>query len=99
MALQIIWSPEAEETFEKIIEYLQKNWSDKEIEKFLAKTEKVLKQISSRPKMFRRSEKENIHEAIITPHNLLLYQINENNIELLGFWDTHQDPDRKPTNK
>ena len=41
--------------------------------------------------------KQNIHEVLITKHNLLLYQINETElkVELLAFFDTRQHPKKK----
>jgi hypothetical protein len=46
--------------------------------------------------MFRRSTKMNIHQVLITKHNLLFYRILENKIELLTFFDTRQNPVKKP---
>ena len=95
MAYEIIWLPKAEERFAEIIDYLGKNWNDKVIADFIRKTNHKLSQIKQRPKMFRRSDKMNIYEALITKHNLLLYRIVGNKIELLTFFDTRQNPDKK----
>ena len=92
MEYQIIWLPKAEERFQDIIEYLEYKWNDKVIADFIEKTETVLRQIQRRPAMFRYSSKMNIHEALITKHNLLLYQIKSSRIELLTFFDTRQNP-------
>lgn len=97
MAFKIIWSPKAIDTFEIVIDYLQTNWTEKEVRKFLIETEHVIQLISINPHLFRASEKENVFEAVITKHNLLLYQKNENekNIELLSFFDSRNDPKKK----
>jgi len=95
MAYQIVWLPKAEERFDEIIDYLEKNWNDKVIADFLQKTNQKILQIKQRPKMFRRSQKMNIYEALITKHNLLLYRVVGNKIELLTFFDTRQNPDKK----
>ncbi len=92
MAHQIVWLPKAEEHFEELITYLQKNWSDKEIESFVNQTEKVLSFISQHPRLYRSSKKKDIHEALITKHNLLLYKVLSTHIELLTFFDTRQNP-------
>lgn len=39
MAKVIIWTPEAENTFETIIEFLNRNWTENEIEKFINATD------------------------------------------------------------
>lgn len=97
MAFKIIWSPEAEKTFEEIIHYLEINWSEKEIKKLITSTEKTIFLLQQNPFLFRGSEKENIYEALIGKQNLLLYQIIENSkkVELLSFWDARQNPKSK----
>jgi hypothetical protein len=60
-------------------------------------TNELTNLISKNPFLFRRSEKQNLHEVLVTKHNLLLYQINEPNqkIEFLAFFDTRQHPKKK----
>lgn len=98
MAFKIIWSPKAEKTFETVIEYLDKKWTNKQIKHFISETERVVHMLSQNPYMFRSSEKEKIHEVLITKHNLLLYQVNpeKKKVELLSFFDTRKDPKKKP---
>lgn len=97
MAYKIIWSPEAEKTFEDIISYLENNWSKKEIKKLILKMEEVISLLEQNPYLFRGSEKISIYEALIGKQNLLLYQVVESKkkVELLSFWDTRQDPKEK----
>lgn len=97
MAFKIIWSPEAEKTFDDIINYLEKNWSEKEIRKLISTTERIVLLLEQNPYLFRGSEKESIYEVLIGKHNLLLYQISETHkkVELLSFWDTRQNPNSK----
>lgn len=97
MAYKIIWSPQAEITFDAIIDYLITEWSNKEIENLIISTQSKIALIAKNPYLFKGSEKENIHEVLITKHNLLLYQVsdNENKIELLAFFDTRQNPKKK----
>ena len=35
MAFKIRWTPEAEESFDKIIDYLENNWTEKEVQNFV----------------------------------------------------------------
>ena len=78
MAFKIIWSPEATSDFDKVIDYLAENWTEREIEFFVKETNHVVQLISKNPYLFRGSEKKNIFEAVITKHNLLLYQLDLN---------------------
>ena len=95
MVREIRWTIESVEAFEKIIEYLEFKWTPNEIKNFIDETEKVLRYISLNPKMFRKAKKMDIHEAVITPHNLLIYKVYPTHIDLITFWDTRQNPVRR----
>jgi plasmid stabilization system protein ParE len=96
MALEVIWSPKSVERFDAILDYLQENWTEREMNIFIRKTFHIIGYISENPKMFRRSDKhKNIHEAIITRQVMLIYKIKSDRIELLTFWDTRQHPRKK----
>ncbi len=97
MSYKIIWAPLALETFENVIEYLNKNWTGKEIKKFVNKTFETIELLKESPYIFRSSEKENIYEAIIDKNNILIYQIDETKkeIDILSIWDTRQNPKKK----
>ena len=92
MAKVVIWTLEAEETFGAVIEYLAEKWTEREIEHFVRSTERVMGLISEHPKMYRGTNRKNVREALVTPHNLLIYKIYPNRIDLLMFWDTRQNP-------
>ncbi len=95
MAKEIRWSQESVDTFNKIIEYLEKNWSQRGIENFINATEITLRFITESPKMFRKTSKKNVHEALITPHNLMIYKIIGERIDIITFWDTRKNPGKK----
>lgn len=93
MALKIFWTKRAEKTFDKVVAYLEKEWTENEVQNFIRKTNLITEYISERPKMFPASKKLNIHKAVITKQNSLLYKIIGNKkIDLLFFWDNRQDP-------
>jgi plasmid stabilization system protein ParE len=95
MVKEIKWTPEAERTFESVINYLKIEWSEKEVASFVESTDTVIDYIAEYPYMFRRAGKKNIREALITPHNLLIYKILKHEIHLITFWDTRQHPRKK----
>lgn len=95
MEKEIRWTREAEKSFSNIIDYLNENWTDREIENFINATEFILAHISKKPKMFRKGRQAGTHEALVTYHNLLIYKVYTTHIDLLLFWDTRQDPKRK----
>ena len=95
MGKEIIWSSRAIESFNRIIEYLEINWTEKQINSFVEKTEHTLQIISSGKVKFKSSKKKNIFEVLITKHNLLLYREKKNKVELILFYDTRQHPKKK----
>lgn len=95
MAYEIVWLPKAVKRYDEIISWLSINWSDKEIANFIKRTKEVLDLISNNPTLFRKSERENVHEVLITKHNLLLYRKKRNKVELMTFFDTRQNPSKK----
>jgi len=97
MAYKIRWTPEAEETFDKIIEYLENRWTNREIVNFVKQTNYFLEQVSSHPVMFKSSSKREIRMGVISKQTSVFYQIDNPNktVVLLSFWDNRQDPAKR----
>jgi arsenate reductase-like glutaredoxin family protein len=95
MAKEIVWLQPAKNSFFNIINYLEHNWTEKEIRSFVSKTDKIIGIISSGKVKFKKSNKKSIYEILITKHNLLIYREKANKIELLLFYDTRQHPKKK----
>jgi len=49
MSYQIIWSPQANYSYQQILKYLQNRWTEREINNFIERTEEVLFFISQNP--------------------------------------------------
>jgi plasmid stabilization system protein ParE len=96
--MKIIWTENALKSYFVILEYLQSEWGDKILQDFVIKTEHILAQIQEYPKMYESSEfYKNVRKAFITKHNLMFYKIKprKKEIELLIFWDTRQDDEKR----
>ncbi len=94
MAVRIIWSNEAETTFEKNIDYLQKNWTDKEITNFIKQTNHILFRIEENPMMYMASPKSRfIRKAHINKYIILYfrYYVSKKEVVLLSFWHSKQN--------
>jgi len=88
----ISWTPNALNELEETIEYLKKNFSDKEISKLARKIESFSEIISQNPYIFPKSEQTNIHKAIILTFNTIYYRIKDDNVEILSFFSNRQSP-------
>jgi hypothetical protein len=52
MPRQVIWSPQSENDFSAILEYLQENWDMMVLMKFIDIVDELINQISLNPKQF-----------------------------------------------
>jgi glucose-6-phosphate 1-dehydrogenase len=91
MVKEVKWTKESIKTFEQVIDYLEKHWTEKEVLQFIQATDRVVRYISVYPSLFRKIER-NIHEAFVTPHNLLIYKVYSSHIDLISFWNTRRNP-------
>ena len=95
MAIQIIWSENAVEDFERIIRYLNKMWTEKIALEFEYKIYSKVELLASQPQIGRTSTSFNtIKSILITKHNRLYYQISDLGLEVLNILDTRQNPDK-----
>jgi len=95
MILTVLWTREASDTFDDRIAYLQKHFSQREINNFKARVEAYLDTLSQKPFIGKQTGKnKNVHIGLIIPPVSLVYRIKESNhtIELISFFDNRQDP-------
>ncbi len=57
MSYQVYWTPQAKKTANKIVEYLRKEWTEKEADDFLNRVDVVVSMIELNPKLFVASAK------------------------------------------
>ncbi len=95
MAYKIIWSAEADKTFEANIKYLEDNWSENEIINFVNKSFEIIDVISKTPLLFKQSKtSKRIRKALVVKQISLYYRVNNSKttIELITFWNNYQNP-------
>lgn len=91
--MKIVWTKKGSESFNGIVEYIEKEFSQKEVDFFILEVYGVISHITSYPKMYPVSRKnKKIRKATITKQCCLLYKINRSTITLLLFWDNRKDP-------
>ena len=50
--MEIKWTPKAKNDYSLILDYLFQNWGLKEVEKFIAQTNRVINTIAGNPQIF-----------------------------------------------
>ena len=93
MALKIVFSADALEILLSIVNYIQSNWGSRQSEKFLEKLHKTLDLVSKNPYMFKASLiEDSVRKGFISKQTSFFYEIHENAIFILFFWDNRQEP-------
>jgi len=91
--MTVYWSPRADETYSEILDYLSSKWGIQPTINFMDKVEQTIELISKFPNMFESSPSHpNIRKGFITKHATLFYEIKDDNIELLVFWNNRRSP-------
>ena len=93
MLKEVIWSPSAEKDFELILDYLQLNWNDRIINKFINKVDDNISLILDDYKIFPIINEElQIRKSVISKQNTLYYREKLGKLEIVRFFDSRQDP-------
>ena len=92
---RIIWSDEALKNLKAIINYLEQNWTEKELSKFVRILDKRLAIIERNPYLYaqKRSLK-NIRRSVLSKQTSIYYQIVDQNVRLITLFDNRQNPNR-----
>ena len=92
---KIDWTNHALIELKETFDYLETNWTDKELNKLGLEIEKTLELISINPELFPKTrKKKNIRRALVTKHNTLYYRTNKNIIEIISFFSNRKSPDK-----
>jgi plasmid stabilization system protein ParE len=91
--MQVIWSKNADVTFEIIADYIEAKFGKKVAFKFVLKVDAIILSIQNQPLQFKASSKFlNVRKATINRQCSLFYEINKTDIHLLYFWNNRQNP-------
>jgi len=91
---KILWTDHALGELEKTIEYLETNFTRKELEKLSQKIESIVSLISQNPRLFSKSDKKGIFRVTILKFNTMYYRVQGDSIEILSFFSNRQHPKR-----
>ena len=95
MVHKIIWSPEAIDTYISILEYLEKEWTEREVKTFIVRVNEKLDILKLQPVLGRISnKKKNTRRTLIDKRITLVYHHKpiKKEIELVTFWHNSRNP-------
>ncbi|MBU0697209.1 MAG: type II toxin-antitoxin system RelE/ParE family toxin [Bacteroidetes bacterium] len=95
MVDELIWSPESEEDFLNILNYLISDWNVKIASDFVKDIEYHIEKIHNNPQSYPIIYKqEQVRKCVVTKHNSLVYNLLDNKIFILRVFDTRQNPNK-----
>ena len=95
MDYKIIWTSEAINNPEEILNYLIERWSQKEVDNFKRKLSKQIELIGVFPKMFSQSKyNSKLRKAVLSKQTNIFYQIKNNTIYLVYIFVNSKDIER-----
>lgn len=90
---RLFWSDKAVADLENIINYLRKEWTQKEIQKFARKLDRRLNLILVNPRLFPKTgRRKNIRRSVLTKHTVIYYEMKEKELTIVTLFDPRQHP-------
>lgn len=89
------WTPQAKKGLDKVIDYLEREWTEKEIYNLEVKIEQLIKHIEKNPRIFPATQKhQNLRKALVDKNNYIIYRVRPEKdvIEIIHFRGTRQKP-------
>jgi plasmid stabilization system protein ParE len=95
--LKILWSKESKFQFDRIVLYLRKEWTEKEVNKFIVKIREFEQIVVKFPEIYAESNrKADLRRAVLSKHNSVIYKIDweKSLIRVYTIFDNRQHPDK-----
>ncbi len=92
---EVLWTNLAKRSFDNIINYLRQEWSEREVENFLNRTDKMLIALKRYPEMCRPSlKRKNVRIGILNKYTQIIYHYSpgKKHLKILLFWGMKQSP-------
>jgi plasmid stabilization system protein ParE len=89
---EIIWNDLAVSDYHQNIDYLLKEWTEKEAIKFIDEVDSVIFMLKQGNVEFKESGYKSIRECVVRKQITLYYKhIDKDKIEILRFWNNYKD--------
>ena len=92
---KLFWTANAFKELSETFEYLETNFSVKELNQLANKIENISELISKNPNIFPISKQVNVHRVVILKYNTMYYSVKNENIIILSFFSNRQSPHKR----
>ncbi len=95
MALEIVWTDEANEGLDEIIEHLEEKWTERELGNFFTRLEECLAKIIEAPHRQKDSvRKSGTKEFQHSSQTTIFYTYDDKVVNILRVWANVKDPSK-----
>jgi len=89
----VVFSKGARNSLEKLLAFLETEWSIKVKKEYRDKLERCVLQISKHPDSCPVSEEfPGLHKCVVTKQTTFYYRVNDKEVQVITFYDNRQDP-------
>lgn len=92
---KILWTEHALSELSNTYNYLEANFTQRELKKLSIEIDKKLKLISLNPSLFPISESKKVRRVVVLKFNTMYYRVKEHEIEILSFFSNRQNPNKR----
>lgn len=94
--MKVIWTPNAELSFTKELEFIDKKWSSNEVLNFIDLVDNFLLKLEKGIIQGKISKSSNIYSFVISKQTTIYFDVLKefNTIQILLFWNNTQDPNK-----
>jgi plasmid stabilization system protein ParE len=84
MGLKILWSKQAEKGYDNIVKHLEKEWTDREVNKFIRETNHFFELLMQNPHILEQSQNHsNLYRGPINRLTILTYRYKPRKEEII----------------
>ncbi len=91
--MQVVFSKRAKIRLENLLDYLEKEWSEKSKDDFIKKLDRSILQIKKLPASCPESKEiRGLFKCVLTKQTTLYYRVKDQTIQIITLFDTRQNP-------
>jgi len=93
---KVEWTDNALSELKITFEYIEANWTEKELRKLSNEIERTVNLISNNPNLFPKSENRNVRKVVVKKLNTIYYRLKEEEtVEILSFFSNRKNPNKR----
>ena len=89
--MKVEWTLLARDDYWKNIEYLENNWTEKEVLNFINEVDYSINLLAKGNVIFTQSDYFNVYKMVVIKQITIYYSIKNETVYLLRFWNNYQD--------